>query len=166
MGKAPVDFQMLQFESPSIPEMWKVVQSLQKEQTIQFIVDALQNEHDSIKMLAVRMVDHVGEDFSNNVPIIAPLLFHAKEQTKMASALVLTRIGKKSLPYLIKALDSGNRSSCFWAAWSISVIDPCCLTHDALDLLQSVCDNSDSTIEVLAAKEALRKVNALVSYKM
>lgn len=162
MSKAPVDFQMLQFESSSIPETWKVVQSLQKEQAIQFIVDALQDELDSIKMLAVRMMDQLDEEFSDAIPVIIPLLFHAREQTRMASALALVRIGGKSIPYLMKELASENQIGRFWAAWSISLIDPSYLTHAALALLESVGDDSNSIIEIMAAEEALGKVTALV----
>lgn len=162
MSKAPVDFQMLQLESSSIPETWKVVQSLQKEQAIQFVVDALQDEHDSIKMLAVRMMDQLGEEFSDAIPAITPLLLHAKEQTRMASALALVRIGRKSVPYLMKELASENQSGRFWAAWSISLIDPAYLTYDALKLLGSVGDGSNSIMEIMAAEEALGKVTALV----
>jgi len=80
----------------------------------------------------------------------------------MASALALVRIGGKSVPYLMKELASENRRGRFWAAWSISLIDPSYLTHDALDLLESVGDHSNSTIEIMAAEEALGKVTALV----
>ena len=162
MSKAPVDLQMLQFESSSIPETWKVIQSLQKEQAIQFIVDALQDEHDAIKMLAVRMMEQLGEEFSDAIPVITPLLLHTKEQTRMASALALVRIGGKSVPYLMKELASENKSGRFWAAWSISLINPSCLTYDALELLESVSAHSNSTIEIMAAQEALGKITALV----
>jgi HEAT repeat protein len=162
MNKEPIDPQFLKLGSANVSEAFEAINSLKEKgiQVIPSLINALQGDNHSIKTMAVIVLGELGESAKDSVPWLVPLLSEENEQTRMASALTLSRIGRDSLSYLLEMLESENLRANFWAAWAISLIDASNINDRTVALLENIRNTSKSPMEIIAAEEALGKVVA------
>lgn len=157
-----MDPQILKLGSSSVPEAFEAIKGLKERgiQVIPSLVNVLQGDNPSIKTMAVVVLGELGESARDAVPWLVPLLSDENEQTRMASALTLSRIGRDSLPHLLEVFEAENVRASFWAAWAISLIDASYINDRAVELLENIRNNPQSPIEMIAAEESLGKVIA------
>ncbi|GGO00376.1 HEAT repeat domain-containing protein [Saccharibacillus kuerlensis] len=157
-----VSSQIIQLGSSDTDEAMSAIQGLkhQGEQVIPMLLERLKSEDDSIRTMIILVLGEIGPKAAKSAEQVAGFLLENDEQLKMAAALTLTRIGTESIPPLKKLLYSDNHKARFWAAWSMSFLDPAQLDAQSMECLKQHREAPDSPIEGFAAEEAIAKVLA------
>lgn len=91
---------------------------------------------------------------------LARLLESDEEDTRMAAAMSLMRIGQPSLPFLLALAKRYEGPICFWASWCISWIDPSKIEKNMYECLKQEQENPTGSVTPFAAEEALGKIIA------
>ncbi|MBU8576890.1 HEAT repeat domain-containing protein [Bacillus pumilus] len=91
---------------------------------------------------------------------LAQLLESEEEDTRMAAAMSLMRIGQPSLPFLLALAKRYEGPTCFWASWCISWIDPSKIEKNMYECLKQEQENPTGSVTPFAAEEALGKIIA------
>ncbi|KKB75502.1 MULTISPECIES: HEAT repeat domain-containing protein [Bacillus] len=126
---------------------------------IPVLIEALKEEG-SLRNIAAAVLGEFGEDASEASPELASLLKSEKEETRMAAAISLMRIGKGSLPYLIEIAKNMDGPPCFWASWAIAWIEPSKIERKMYECLKHEQENPSGLVAPFAAEEALGKIIA------
>ncbi|BDC57240.1 hypothetical protein NC3_02000 [Bacillus altitudinis] len=92
------------------------------------------------------------------VPVLVEAL--KEEETRMAAAISLMRIGQPSLPFLLSLAKRYEGPTCFWASWCISWIDPSKIEKNMYECLKQEQENPSGNVAPFAAEEALGKIIA------
>ncbi|CAK6476545.1 HEAT repeat domain-containing protein [Peribacillus castrilensis] len=153
----PIDINILKLGSSDTQEALGAVNKLKESNVnaIPALIQALDNENSSINTMAIIVLGELQEKAKEAVPRISQMIFQDDEQTRMAAALALLRIGKTSIPYLKKIVNSDDFKASFWAVWSLALLDPNHVEEKGLKLLKRVYDDPESPVEKLAAEEAM-----------
>ncbi|OXM13395.1 HEAT repeat domain-containing protein [Paenibacillus herberti] len=117
-------------------------------------------EPGSLRTMAVVVLGELGQDAAEAVPALAELLLEDHEETQMATALTLFRIGASSLPPLFSLVQRQESGTAFWASWAIVMIDPKQASPGMIEVLNKERESSTSRIKPFAAEEALGKAIA------
>ncbi|CAM5515794.1 hypothetical protein [Bacillus safensis FO-36b] [Bacillus safensis subsp. safensis] len=115
------------------------------------LVDALK-EKGSLRNIAA--------DAGDAAEPLARLLESDEEDTRMAAAMSLMRIGQPSLPFLLALAKRYEGPTCFWASWCISWIDPSKIEKNMYECLKQEQENPTGSVTPFAAEEALGKIIA------
>ncbi|MEI2631200.1 MULTISPECIES: HEAT repeat domain-containing protein [Bacillus] len=126
---------------------------------IPVLVEALKEEG-SLCNIAAAVLGEFGEDASEAAEELSRLLTSHAEDTRMAAAISLMRIGKPSLPFVIKIAQESEGQSCFWASWCIAWIDPACIEPKMYECLKHEHEHPSGIVAPFAAEEALGKLIA------
>ncbi|MFS0656882.1 HEAT repeat domain-containing protein [Bacillus sp. 179-C3.3 HS] len=122
------------------------------------LVEALKEEGPS-RNIAAAVLGEFGEDAQGAAERLAQLLESEEEETRMAAAISLMRIGQPSLPFLIP-LAKRQGATCFWASWCISWIDPSKIEQNMYECMKQERQQPSGNVAQSAAKEALKKIVA------
>ncbi|MEC2309083.1 HEAT repeat domain-containing protein [Bacillus atrophaeus] len=126
---------------------------------IPVLVDALKEEG-SLRNIAAAVLGEFGEDAGEAVEELSRLLKNHAEDTRMAAAISLMRIGKPSLPFVIKIAQESEGQTCFWASWCIAWIDPSRIEPKMYECLKHEQEHPSGIVAPFAAEEALGKMIA------
>ncbi|MDA1477982.1 HEAT repeat domain-containing protein [Bacillus changyiensis] len=127
---------------------------------IPILIEALKEEG-SLRNIAAAVLGEFGSEASEAAPALAALLKSESEDTRMAAALSLMRIGHGSLPSLLDVARNTEGPPCFWASWAISWIEPSKIDRHMYACLKDVQENSSEMVAPFAAEEAIGKIIAM-----
>ncbi|WP_419871186.1 HEAT repeat domain-containing protein [Candidatus Pristimantibacillus sp. PTI5] len=156
----PFDANLAKLGSSNTQEAFAAIQALKNQgiQILPALIEQLRVSDMSVRTMIVVVLGEMGEAAAESSSQVATLMLEDFEQLRMASALTLTRIGSSSIPHLLRILASNDNTACFWAAWSMSFLDPSQISDKALEILRNKRNQPDSPIEVFAAEEAIGKI--------
>ncbi|MDI0275102.1 MULTISPECIES: HEAT repeat domain-containing protein [Bacillus] len=123
------------------------------------LVEALK-EKGSLRNIAAAVLGEFGADAGDAAEPLARLLESDEEDTRMAAAMSLMRIGQPSLPFLLALAKHYEGPTCFWASWCISWIDPSKIEKNMYECLKQEQENPTGSVTPFAAEEALGKIIA------
>lgn len=121
------------------------------------LVEALK-EKGSLRNIAAAVLGEFGADAEEAAESLAHL--SDEEETRMAAAISLMRIGEPSLPFLLPLAKRYEGPTCFWASWCISWIDPSKIEKNMYECLKQEQENPSGNVAPFAAEEALGKIIA------
>ena len=124
------------------------------------LMGALHGDDPMLRDLACAVLGELGADAAEAVPGLIGMLGTDSEETRMAAALSLMRIGPSSIPQLLAVAEQGEGLTRFWACWALSWLDPSLLTSDMIECLRSEQEQPSTSITPYAAMEAISKVIA------
>lgn len=124
------------------------------------LLDALHGDDPMLRDIACAVLGELGAEAAEAVTALGELLRTGTEETRMAAALSLMRIGNDSLPQLLKTAFECTGSARFWACWAISWLDPSLLTTELIACLRAEQEQPTSAVTPFAATEAISKVIA------
>ncbi|UHA71983.1 HEAT repeat domain-containing protein [Paenibacillus sp. 481] len=113
-----------------------------------------------LRTMSIVVLGEIGTDAYDAVPELAALLHEEHEETQMAAALSLSRIGEKSIPCLLEIANQLKGTASFWAIWALTMLNPTLIGREMVDLLNDERLDEASMFRPLAAEEALAKVIA------
>ncbi|MEH7202021.1 HEAT repeat domain-containing protein [Bacillus safensis] len=123
------------------------------------LIEALK-EKGSLRNIAAAVLGEFGADAEDAAQSLAHLLESDEEETRMAAAISLMRIGQPSLPFLLPLAKRYEGPTCFWASWCISWIDPSKIEKNMYECLKQEQENPSGNVAPFAAEEALGKIIA------
>gem|GEM_PF-853004 len=124
------------------------------------LMEALHGDDPMLRDIACAVLGELGSDAAEAVPRLIELLQTGSDETRMAAALSLMRIGPGSIPQLKVTAEQGTGLAKFWACWALSWLDPSLLTADMIACLKAEQDQPTSAVTPFAATEAISKVIA------
>ena len=130
------------------------------EQAIPVLTNVIQTSDDEeLITMSIIVLGEIGEKASCAITDLIKMLGHSNEQIRMASALSLVRIGRKSIPFLKENIVTNiNKNLLFWASWALGMIDPKEVEKNSISILLNHESNTESMIEKAAAQEVLAKL--------
>ncbi|PAF14318.1 sporulation killing factor biosynthesis and export [Niallia circulans] len=124
------------------------------------LIDALHGEDPMLRDIACAVLGELGPDAGEAVPRLLELMKTGSEETRMATALSLMRIGPDSLSLLEETAKETAGLTKFWACWAISWLDPSRLNQDMIACLKAEQEQPTNAVTPFAAEEAISKVIA------
>ncbi len=124
------------------------------------LIDGLHGEDPMLRDIACAVLGELGPDAGEAVPKLIELMQTSSEETRMAAALSLMRIGSDSLPLLEETAKKSVGLTKFWACWAISWLDPSLLDPDMIGCLKAEQEQPTNEVTPFAAAEAVGKVIA------
>lgn len=123
------------------------------------LIDAL-DKPGALRTMATIVLGEIGASAKEAIPALSKLLYEPHEETQMAVALTLFRIGQDSLPALLEVAHQADGQPCFWAIWSIAMIKPAKVDPQMVAVLKQEQEQPFSMFTEISAQEALGKVIA------
>lgn len=157
-----MDIELQQLKSPNKEVALQAIQSIGRraEDALPILKETIQTSKDEdLVTMAIIVLGEMGNKASTAILDIIPKLEDSNEQTRMAVALSLIRIGRASIVYLREFISNNtNRNALLWASWALTMIDPKEVDESALSILVDHESTTTNIIEKSAAQEALAKL--------
>ncbi len=157
-----MDIELQQLKSPNKEVALQAIQSIGRkaENALPILKETIQTSKDEdLVTMAIIVLGEMGNKASTAILDIIPKLEDPNEQTRMAVALSLVRIGRASIVYLREFISNNtNRDALLWASWALTMIDPKEVDELALSILVDHESTTTNIIEKSAAQEALAKL--------
>lgn len=157
-----MDIELQQLKSPNKEVALQAIQSIGRrvEDALPILKETIQTSKDEdLVTMAIIVLGEMGNKASTAILDIIPKLEDPNEQTRMAVALSLVRIGRASIVYLREFISNNtNRDALLWASWALTMIDPKEVDESALSILVDHESTTTNIIEKSAAQEALAKL--------
>jgi len=157
-----MDIELQQLKSPNKEVALQAIQSIGRraEDALPILKETIQTSKDEdLVTMAIIVLGEMGNKASTAILDIIPKLEDSNEQTRMAVALSLIRIGRASIVYLREFISNNtNRNALLWASWALTMIDPKEVDESALSILVDHESITTNIIEKSAAQEALAKL--------
>lgn len=140
-----------------VEEMGKLKKS--GKSAIPVLIDALKEEG-SLRNIAATVLGEFGSEAREAAGELSRLLKSDEEDTRMAAALSLMRIGKASIPYVVDIAKENEGPSRFWASWCLAWINPSLIDQRMYECLKNEQEHPSGVVAPVAAEEALGKIIA------
>ncbi|WP_062196888.1 HEAT repeat domain-containing protein [Massilibacterium senegalense] len=161
-NKKEINMSLEKLKSPKKEVALEAIKSIGTtgEQALPVLTNVINTSDDEeLITMSIIVLGEIGEKASCAITDLIEMLGHTNEQIRMAAALSLVRIGKRSIPLLKgKILTNNNKNLLFWTSWVLGMIDPKEVEKNSVSILLNHESNTESMIEKAAAQEVLAKL--------